>query len=120
MNAKYKRLNAHWKVMDVRKMTFEDRSFDLVIDKGTMSCMVHGSVWDPPADVKANIEKCLNEVERVLAPGGTFIHVTSNQPHLLKPLLARENVWSLEVEVLPDPAGGGNLEYFAYIMTNKG
>lgn len=120
MKAKYKWLNARWKVIDVRKVKFEDQSFDLVIDKGTMSCMVHGSVWDPPADVKANIEKCLNEVERVLAPGGTFIHITSDQPRFLKPLLAREKVWSLEVEVLTDPAEGANFEYSAYILTKKG
>jgi len=34
----------------------------------------------------------------------------------MRPLLQREGIWELEVEVLEDPDGAGGFEYFAFIM----
>ncbi|CAF9908994.1 MAG: hypothetical protein ALECFALPRED_005189 [Alectoria fallacina] len=115
METKYKDLNTVWKVMDVRQMDglFDD-SFDIAIDKATMDSMFHGSMWDPPDDVRENIERYLGEVVRVLVPGGTFLYITYRQPHFLKPLLARKD-WNLSVETLPDRQRGV-FEYFAYVM----
>ena len=71
-------------------------------------------MWDPPDDVRENVKQYLQEVARVLVPGGTFIYITFRQPHFMKPLLARED-WDLTLETLPDPSGGV-FEYFAYLM----
>ena len=71
-------------------------------------------MWDPPDDVRENIERYLGEVVRVLVPGGTFLYITYRQPHFLKPLLARKD-WNLSVETLPDRQRGV-FEYFAYVM----
>ena len=71
-------------------------------------------MWDPPDDVQENIERYLREVVRVLVPGATFLYITFEQPHFIKPLLARED-WELSVETLPDRQGGV-FEYFAYVM----
>lgn len=115
MEAKYKDLDTVWKIMDVRQMDgFSDNSFDVAIDKATMDSMIHGSMWDPPADVRENIARYLGEVSRVLVPGGLFLYITYRQQHFMKPLLARED-WALSVENLNDQEGGV-LQYFAYIM----
>lgn len=119
MEFKYEELGAEWKVMDVRNIDFGPQTFDIAIDKATMDVMIHGSMWDPPDDVQANIGAYLSEVDRILVPGGTFVYITYRQPQFLCPLLARE-AWKLEVEVLPDRPGGGMFEYFAYVMTKHG
>ena len=117
MAARYEDIGAEWKVMDVRDMhEFWSECFDIAIDKGTMDAMFHGSVWDPPDEVRDNIARYLGEVDRVLVPGGKFIYITYRQPHFIRPLLVREGVWKVEVEVLPDEPGGGVFEYFAYVV----
>ena len=115
MEAKYSYLGAEWKVMDVRQMDFSNGSFEIAIDKATMDSMFHGSMWDPPEDVRDNINKYLDEVDRVLVPGGTFLYITYRQPHFIRPLLLRENIWTVDVRNLPDQLGGV-FEYFAYVM----
>jgi EEF1A lysine methyltransferase 4 len=50
----------------------------------------------------------------VLKPGGQWLYITYRQPHFMKPLLARENLWSVSVEVLGDAAG--SFDYFGFIM----
>lgn len=120
MESKYKRLDAQWQVMDVREMSFPNQAFDIAIDKGTMDSMFHGSMWDPPDDVRDNIRRYLGEVARILVPGGTFLYITYRQPHFLRPLLAREQIWSLDVQKLPDKGTGGVFEYFAYMMEKHG
>ena len=42
-------------------------------------------MWDPPADVRENIERYLREVVRVLVPGGTFLYITYRQPRRCSP-----------------------------------
>ncbi len=119
MEARYQYLRAQWMVMDVRQLTFVDHAFQLAIDKATMDSMFHGSMWDPPEDVRDNIRQYLNEVSRVLEPGGIFLYITYRQPHFMRPLLIRENTWSLDVTKLPDQ-NGGVFEYFAYVMKKNG
>jgi hypothetical protein len=51
----------------------------------------------------------------VLEPGGEWLYFTFRQPHFMRPLLAREGVWDLSVEVLND--GSGALDYFGFKMT---
>ncbi|KFY37501.1 hypothetical protein V495_07151 [Pseudogymnoascus sp. VKM F-4514 (FW-929)] len=112
MAAKYSDLNTEWRVMDIRQLELPDRSVNVAIDKGTMDAMIHGSLWDPPEDVRRNVGQY---VARVLEPGGEWLYITYRQPHFMKPLLAREGVWDLSVEVLDDDAGA--FEYFGFKMT---
>jgi hypothetical protein len=37
-----KRPSLQWEVMDVRKMTYESNSFDLIIDKSTIDALLCG------------------------------------------------------------------------------
>lgn len=48
--------------MDIRNMELEDQSVDVAIDKATLDAMIHGSLWDPPEDVRENVGKYVDEV----------------------------------------------------------
>ena len=80
-----------------------------------MDAMMYGSQWDPPDEVQDNVRNYVDEVAKVLKPGGRWLYITFPQPHFVKPQLVREGVWELVVECLED--GPGMFEYFAYVMT---
>jgi hypothetical protein len=50
----------------------------------------------------------------VLKPGGQWLYITYRQPHFMKPLLAREDLWDLSVEKLGD--GAGAFDYYGFMM----
>jgi hypothetical protein len=62
MMLKYASLKTSWQVMDVRDLKLEDGSIDVAIDKGTLDAFLHGSLWDPPDDVRENVGKYVDEV----------------------------------------------------------
>jgi hypothetical protein len=126
MAAKHAALGSTWRVMDVRALQLPSASFAVAIDKGTLDAMLHGSLWDPPDDVRASVRAYVDEVgrlcvrvvltakvARVLKPGGCWLYITYRQPHFLRPLLQRE-VWDLQVDMLDE--GGGAFEYFGFVM----
>ncbi|HEV2999535.1 MAG TPA: class I SAM-dependent methyltransferase [Solirubrobacteraceae bacterium] len=61
---------------DVRALPFPDASFDVVIDFGTC--------WHI-----AGAGRALSEIERVLAPGGRFVHETVVSQRLAHPVRSR-------------------------------
>lgn len=63
MKSKYAQLHSRWCVMDVRSLELPDGSVDVAIDKGTLDAMIHGSLWDPPEDVRSNVGKYVDEVK---------------------------------------------------------
>ncbi|CAG8660092.1 9461_t:CDS:2 [Funneliformis caledonium] len=50
------RTEMSWIVMDVRDLTFQDETFDAVIDKG--------DVWNPKPEIVENVKKVVDEVVR--------------------------------------------------------
>ncbi|KAF8328367.1 uncharacterized protein EI90DRAFT_3146144 [Cantharellus anzutake] len=62
MAQRHSEKSMQWIEMDIRALQFEDETFDVVIDKGTMDAMlaVKGSVWDPP---QRAIDDCNKEVD---------------------------------------------------------
>lgn len=93
------------------------RGFLLNFSQGTLDAMLHGSLWDPEEDVKRNVGAYVDEVARILKPGGQWLYVTYRQPHFLKPLLARPETWSVHVETLEDAPG--SFEYFGFVMVKS-
>jgi ubiquinone/menaquinone biosynthesis C-methylase UbiE len=65
-----------WEVADCRSMPrYGDASFGSVLDKGTLDavlCSSHG---------QTDTVDYMNEVHRLLAPGGTFLLISLGQPH---------------------------------------
>ncbi len=114
MSTKYAHLNQEWQVMDIRDIQLPDASVDVAIDKGTLDAMIHGSLWDPPAEVLENIGKYVDEVARVLRSGGEWLYITFRQPHFVRKHLEREGVWTAQYEVLGD--GKATFEYFGWTM----
>lgn len=102
-----------WIQGDVRSLPFEDSSFDVAIDKGTMDALMceKGDVWNPSPEVIQNCKSEVDEVVRILRPGGVFLYITFGQPHFRKPHLQRPGIWSVEVIEL-----GEMFHYYFYIM----
>jgi hypothetical protein len=62
----------------------------------------------------------MTQVARTLKPGGKWLYITWRQPHFIKPLLLRPDIWEIKSEVLENPEGvegGGMFEYFGYVIT---
>ncbi|TEY86638.1 hypothetical protein BOTCAL_0005g00600 [Botryotinia calthae] len=114
MSDKYSGLNTTWTVMDVRDMKLKDGEIDVAIYKGTLDAMIHGSMWDSPKEVRENLGRYIDEVARVLKPGGQWLYITYRQPHFMKPFLLRDGIWETEMERI----GGerGTFEYFGWRM----
>jgi len=77
--------------MDVRKMDFADKAFDVVIDKGTLDSIlsVKGSV--------ANAELMCTEISRILRGGGKFIEITYGDPKRRMMHIEKDKYnWSIE------------------------
>ncbi|KAF7770350.1 hypothetical protein Agabi119p4_6324 [Agaricus bisporus var. burnettii] len=101
-----------WYEMDVRDLKFDEESFDVAIDKGTMDAMMttKGDVWDPPEQVIRDCNKEVDEALRVLRKGGSFIYLTFGQPHFRRRYLARPDT-TLEIRAL-----GYAFHYYLYIV----
>ncbi|KAJ1661059.1 hypothetical protein IWQ61_000097 [Dispira simplex] len=102
-----------WEVMDIRDLQLADQSFDVGIDKGTMDALMceKGDVWEPSAELVRQVEQEVDEVVRVLRPGGKFIYITFGQPHFRRRYLQRPEL-SLEIMTI-----GDTFHYFVYIAT---
>lgn len=64
--------------MDATSMTFEDNSFDFVLDKGTLDALTCGSEMDIP-------ERLIREMHRVTKVGGNYCVITHSGPHCRLP-----------------------------------
>ena len=81
------------------------------MSRQTLALTLMRSVFHHCSSVNTDAHK----VARVLKPGGQWLYITYRQPHFLKPLLAREGVWTLQIETLEDAPG--TFEYFGFIIT---
>jgi len=107
-----RRPEMQWREMDTRDLRFDDMSFDVAIDKGTMDAMMttKGDVWNPPQQVIDDCNKEVDETLRVLRKGGVFIYLTFGQPHFRRRYLQRDGT-TLEIKEL-----GEAFHYYLYIL----
>jgi EEF1A lysine methyltransferase 4 len=78
--------------MDARAMEFEDGSFDVSLDKGTLDAVLCGE------SSHTNAQKMISEVHRVLAPTGIYIVISYGLPeHRLAYLEKAEYDWYLTI-----------------------
>ncbi|XP_077218434.1 S-adenosyl-L-methionine-dependent methyltransferases superfamily protein [Tasmannia lanceolata] len=85
--------------MDVRDMSFfPDESFDSVIDKGTLDSLMCGT------DAPSSASQMLEEVSRLLKPGGIYILITYGDPTVRIPHLSQPGYnWKIILYIIPRP-----------------
>lgn len=69
--------------MDALNMNFENDSFSVVLDKGTLDALMP----DDSEETNMSIDKYFSEIKRVLKFGGRYLCITLLQSHILKKLL---------------------------------
>lgn len=96
-----------YKVADVRKLPFEQGSYNGVIDKGTLDAILCGDTSVEFA------HRMLRECDRVLGPGGVLVLVTYGDPaSRLIYLEQPEYQWSVDVYCVTKPDSMENLGTF--------
>ncbi|KAJ3676291.1 hypothetical protein LUZ60_003703 [Juncus effusus] len=82
--------------MDVKDMSFfSNESFDCIIDKGTLDALMCGT------DASRAASQMLDEVNRLLKPGGNYILITYGAPPVRVPHLKQScSNWKLTVYIL--------------------
>ena len=86
MSNKYSSTSMSWKVMDVRKMKYENNTFDLIVDKSTIDAILCGD------SSFVNVAIMINEVQRVLKVGGIYMIISYGHPENRVFHLERENL----------------------------
>lgn len=101
-------------VADMLDLPFEDNSFDVVIEKGTMDVLFvnSGDPWDPKPETKKLVSSMLENVHRVLSPNGVFISISFSQPHFRRLVFEDEKYsWSMKWNTF-----GDGFHYFFYSL----
>ncbi|KAG6528882.1 hypothetical protein ZIOFF_011074 [Zingiber officinale] len=96
-------------LMDARDMTFfNDGSFDCVMDKGTLDSLMCG------VDAPLSASRMLEEINRLLRPGGIYMLITYGDPSVRIPYINQPGCnWEITLYILARPgyksAGGCSL-----------
>lgn len=72
-----------WIHMDATSMSFDNESYSVVLDKGTLDAMMS----EESDALNEMIQKYFSEVTRVLKPMGRFVIVSLLQEHIIKSLI---------------------------------
>lgn len=72
-----------WIQMDATSMSFDDQSFSVVLDKGTLDAMMS----EESDTLHEMVQKYFSEITRVLKPMGRYVCVSLLQEHIVKALL---------------------------------
>ena len=75
-----KRTQMKWLEMDMLRTSFEDESFEVIVDKGALDAL---AAEDTPS-VHADTKQLFAEVARLLRPGGVYMVVSLLQDHILQ------------------------------------
>ena len=76
-----------------------------------------GSVWSPSEEITQSCQREVDEVIRVLKPGGRFLYISFGQPHFRLAHLERTE-WENGVKTTTI-GDGGIVQYFLYEMKKK-
>jgi len=83
--SKLKRPQMSYKVMDVMNMSFEEGSFDAVIEKGTLDAIYPENT----EEITKNVEKVFDDVMKILKENGSYIFISLLQDFILDKVLER-------------------------------
>lgn len=94
-------------VQDIRYLEFEDNSFDLIVDKGTLDAILCGD------DSAINSALALKEMCRVLKSGGKLLIFTYGKPESRLCYLKKDDYdWDVNYEIIDGSR-------FLYIMNKR-
>eukprot|EP00004_Rigifila_ramosa_P012560 TRINITY_DN2722_c0_g1_i1.p1 TRINITY_DN2722_c0_g1~~TRINITY_DN2722_c0_g1_i1.p1 ORF type:complete len:220 (-),score=42.72 TRINITY_DN2722_c0_g1_i1:155-763(-) len=89
-------------VMNATSLHFSPATYDVIIDKGTLDCVLCAE------NSTHNSDKMLSELSRVLKAGGRVLYITYASPEIRKPLLDKPKYgWTIETISLPKPTAPG-------------
>uniref|UniRef100_A0A1X7V9F0 Methyltransferase domain-containing protein n=1 Tax=Amphimedon queenslandica TaxID=400682 RepID=A0A1X7V9F0_AMPQE len=113
-----KRPEMTYTVMDIFEMTYNDSTFDCVIDKGTLDAVCVNSGQETIDKVK----NMFSEISRVLKSNGRYICISLSQEHVLNQLVAAHSQgWIIRVHVVKcvgEKVGVASaLPVFIFVMT---
>lgn len=83
MKKTYRDRGCNWLHMDATSMTFENDSFSVVLDKGTLDAMMS----EESDSLNEMIQKYFSEIQRVLKPMGRYVCISLLQEHIIKALI---------------------------------
>lgn len=108
-----------WIHMDMTKLTFDDESFDVVIDKAAMDALMvdEGDVWYPNSEVIESVDKMCCGVQKVLKPSGIFMQISFAQPHFRTKYLMGYHVTGVSVN--PYETHTGYSEKYRWTLTSQ-
>jgi SAM-dependent methyltransferase len=106
-----------WEVMDMTALTYQDESYDVVLDKGALDALMSANT--PQA--KAQAEEMFQSILRVLKDNGRYVCITLAEDYIVEQLLGFFNLtMSLTVQIhtiqtdSPSP-----FKTFVIILTKK-
>ncbi|CAM6027570.1 unnamed protein product, partial [Sphagnum balticum] len=114
MREKYKDIHQlQYQRMDVQEMkAFKDGQFDSVLDKGLLDSLTCGT------SAPCSVSTMLQEVHRVLKPGGVYLLITLGEPRLRLPHLKAENcLWEVLFHVISKPGSRRTDESTSKLLT---
>ena len=88
-----------WETMDVTEMRYDDVSWPLVMDKGTLDALYAENT----TSLGKVAEQMLCEIQRVLAPGGHYALITMAQEFVLAKVLLTFSPphWNGTIDIQP-------------------
>ena len=104
-----------WSVKDIYALDYNDQSFEIVLEKGTLDALLVNEMdpWCISEKSLDNMHQILTSVSRILTPGGRFISITFAQPHHRLPIYGRgEYDWDVRCDTF-----GETFHFFVYTMT---
>ncbi|KAH9569012.1 hypothetical protein CY35_03G109600, partial [Sphagnum magellanicum] len=116
MREKYKDMHQlQYQRMDVQEMkAFKDGQFDSVLDKGLLDSLMCGT------SAPCSVSTMLQEVHRVLKPGGVYLLITLGEPRLRLPHLKAENcLWEVLFHVISKPGSMRTDESTSKLLTDQ-
>jgi ubiquinone/menaquinone biosynthesis C-methylase UbiE len=101
--------------MDMLNMEFEDASFDVVVDKGTLDALMS----DNSESVYQDVDRMFNELDRVLKVGGRYMCISLAQDHILEKLINSfvEKGWIIRVHRIDEQDLDFYLPVFVFTLT---
>ena len=101
-----------YQCMDIRSLDVDPNSFQCIIDKAALDCVFCSQ------DTAESVNKALEEVYRVLAPGGTYLCFSHGEPLVRGPFFQNIAGWKLSTDKLKKPAivSEGAPYHYVYIL----